>query len=96
MFQRLLWIRSALLERWPTMGEGAVGALFCPSGGIVCPYTLVIAMCENAVRNGVEFFLNTEVSEITPLNGGWHLTTRMDRHSIPGLYSIAQELMQIS
>lgn len=68
--------RSALLERWPTMGEGAVGALFCPSGGIVCPYTLVIAMCENAARNGVEFFLNTEVSEITPLNGGWHLTTK--------------------
>ena len=58
------------------MGEGAVGALFCPSGGIVCPYTLVIAMCENAARNGVEFFLNTEVSEITPLNGGWHLTTK--------------------
>lgn len=68
--------RAALLERWPTMGEGAVGALFCPSGGIVCPYTLVIAMCENAARNGVEFFLNTEVTDVTAADGGWQLKTR--------------------
>jgi len=68
--------RPALLKRWPTMGEGAVGALFCPSGGIVCPYTLVIAMCENAARNGVEFFLHTEVTSITPIDGGWHIETR--------------------
>ena len=66
--------RAALLERWPAMGEGAVGALFCPSGGIVCPYTLVIAMCENAARNGVEFFLNTEADSIVPMEGGWRLT----------------------
>lgn len=68
--------RQALLERWPAMGAGAVGALFCPSGGIVCPYTLVIAMCENAARNGVEFFLNTEADTIVPMEGGWRLTAK--------------------
>lgn len=57
--------RKALLSRWPNMGEGVVGALFCPSGGIVCPYMLVIAMCENAAINGVKFFLNSKVTQIT-------------------------------
>ena len=68
--------REALLQRWPTMGEGAVGGLFCPSGGIVCPYTLVIAMCENAARNGVQFYLDTEVTNISPLEDGWRLTSQ--------------------
>lgn len=68
--------RTALLKRWPTMGEGAVGALFCPSGGIVCPYTLVIAMCENAARNGVEFFLNANVTSVSAMKEGWHLETQ--------------------
>lgn len=71
--------RAALLERWPDMGPGAVGGLFCPSGGIVCPYTLVIAMCENAARNGVEFFLNTEISGIDARPDGWCLTSRDGR-----------------
>lgn len=67
--------RPELLERWPNMGAGAYGALFCPSGGIVCPYTLVIAMCENAARNGVSFFLNTEVTDIHAIPDGWCLTS---------------------
>lgn len=71
--------RSMLLERWPTIGEGVVGALFCPSGGIVCPYTLVIAMCENAARNGVEFFLNTEADSIAPAEKGWRVTAKNGR-----------------
>lgn len=71
--------RAALLKRWPAMGGGAVGALFCPSGGIVCPYTLVIAMCENAARNGVEFFLDTCVAKVEQAEHGWHLETRDGR-----------------
>ena len=67
---------EALSRKWPAIGRNVVGALFCPSGGIVCPYTLVIAMCENAARNGVSFFLNSEVNAIgKQADGSWHLDT---------------------
>lgn len=67
--------RAALERRWPGIGAGAVGALFCPSGGIVCPYGLVIAMCESAAENGVTFRLGTEVTGIKPDGGGWKVST---------------------
>lgn len=46
-------------------GEDVSGGLYAPSSGMVCPYSLVIAMCENAAQNGAEFFLDTEVLDIT-------------------------------
>lgn len=66
--------RDELRKRWPTIAEDAVGALFCPSGGIVCPYTLVIAMCENAARNGVQFFRNCAVRSIEHKDCTWRVT----------------------
>ena len=74
--ETLVLDRPALLERWPDMGKGVVGALFCPSGGMVCPYTLVIAMCENAARNGVEFFLNCEAEKIERVEDFWRVTAK--------------------
>lgn len=66
---------EGLRERFPEMGEEVVGALFCPSGGIVCPYGLVIAMAENASINGVEFMLNTRATGIERLDDGWTVAT---------------------
>ncbi len=51
-------------EMEPNITEKAVAALFAPSGGIVCPFGLTIALAENACENGVEFYLGTEVTEI--------------------------------
>lgn len=48
----------------PNISEDAVAALYAPTGGIVCPLNLNIAMAENACTNGVEFRLNTEVRNI--------------------------------
>ena len=71
---------EALKKRWPNIGKDTAGALFCPSGGIVCPYTLVIAMCENAARNGVEFFLNTESRKIEKQKDGtWEIETSTEQ-----------------
>lgn len=67
--------RGALLERWPQMGPDAVGGLFCPSGGIVCPYTLVIALCENAADNGVRFFRNSPAARIERNGAFWCIVT---------------------
>ncbi len=56
--------REKLREVEPNISEEAVGALFAPTAGIVCPYELTIAATENAVVNGAEFIRNFEVAGI--------------------------------
>lgn len=48
----------------PNLSDEVVAALYAPSGGIVCPFTLTIALAENASSNGVEFYFEQEVVEI--------------------------------
>ena len=49
-------------ELEPLLSEEVQGALYAPSGGIVCPFELTAALAENAFVNGVEFRLDTEVT----------------------------------
>lgn len=53
-----------LKQMEPNISDGAVAALYAPTGATVCPFGLTIAMAENAFVNGVEFFLNNEVKDI--------------------------------
>ena len=55
---------ARLHEMEPNVNPGAVGALWAPTAGIVCPYELTIAAAENAVINGTEFMRNFAVSKI--------------------------------
>jgi glycerol-3-phosphate dehydrogenase len=45
-----------------------IAALYSPETAITSPYLLTIALAENALDNGVSFFLNTQVKSITRLN----------------------------
>ncbi len=51
-------------NREPNLSPQVVCALYAPSAGIVCPFHLNYALAENAAVNGVDFFLNTEVTNI--------------------------------
>ena len=42
-------------------GVGGIKALWSPTTGIICPYGLTIALAENAVANGVTFYLGRSV-----------------------------------
>jgi glycerol-3-phosphate dehydrogenase len=53
-----------------------VAAIYCPTGGIVCPFGMNIAFAENAAANGVEFLFNTEVKEIQKEQAGYILITQ--------------------
>ncbi|MDI6703993.1 MAG: NAD(P)/FAD-dependent oxidoreductase [bacterium] len=46
-----------------------VASLYSPTGGITSPYTLTIALAENALLNGVKISLNNEVKGIRRENG---------------------------
>lgn len=59
----------------PNVTDEVVAALYAPTGGIVCPFGLTIALAENACDNGVEFLFNTEVREIRKGENGYDLET---------------------
>ncbi len=60
----------------PSVSEKVVAALYAPTGGIVCPFNLTIALAENANTNGVEFRFNSEVIEIEKIDEGFRIGTR--------------------
>ncbi len=68
--------REEALKMEPNITEKVEGALYAPTGGIICPFELNIAMAENANVNGVDFRFNTEVENIIRgEDGNWHLRT---------------------
>ena len=60
----------------PNLSDEVVAAIYCPTGGIVCPFGMNIAFAENAAANGVEFLFNTEVKAIQKEQTGYILITQ--------------------
>ena len=55
----------------PNISDEVVAALYAPTGGIVDPFMLTVALAENAAVNGVEFSLDTEVVSVSKDDGGY-------------------------
>lgn len=66
---------KTLREMEPNLSEEVVGALHAPTAGIIGPWELAIALAENAVDNGVELQLNSEVKDIKKLDNGYEIST---------------------
>lgn len=62
--------KEKVLEMEPNINDDVAGALYVPTGGIVCPYEMTIAYAENAYTNGVEFKLEHEVKNIIKEDNG--------------------------
>ncbi|MFD3155516.1 NAD(P)/FAD-dependent oxidoreductase [Haloimpatiens sp. FM7330] len=67
--------REQIKKIEPNIGEKVVAALHAPTGGIVCPYEMTIALAENAYTNGVEFEFNNEVKNIRKENDKFIIET---------------------
>ena len=59
----------------PEVSEEVVAALYVPTGGIVCPFGLTIALAENACDNGVEFKFLTKVENVKKYEEGFVIST---------------------
>jgi glycerol-3-phosphate dehydrogenase len=70
----------------PNISEEVVCALYAPTAGIVDPFSLCIAMAENAAVNGVQFYLNTPVEKIEKIEGGYRIN---DSHTCKILVNAA-------
>ncbi|MDR2933395.1 MAG: NAD(P)/FAD-dependent oxidoreductase [Oscillospiraceae bacterium] len=67
--------RKELLAMEPHIGSKVLSALFAPTGGIVCPYEMTIALAENAAVNGVSFYLGRLVTGIERTENVFTVTT---------------------
>ena len=66
--------RERLFELEPNIADSAVGALYAPTGGLVCPYNLTIAAIGNAMDNGAEVFTDFEVVYARKEDDGFTVT----------------------
>lgn len=67
--------QQELLDLEPSVGENAIAALYAPTGGIICPFGLTIALAENAADNGVSFHFQTQVKNIRKNGQGYEVLT---------------------
>lgn len=67
--------KEELVKLEPNIADEAVAALYAPTGGIVCPFGMNIALAENAAANGVEFQFDTEVTGIEKRGKNWFVMT---------------------
>ncbi len=73
----------------PGLKKGVAAALYAPSTGTVNPWQLGIAACENAVANGAEILLNTEVLAIQKSDSGYLVQTKEDAFSCRMVFNCA-------
>lgn len=67
--------KERILKMEPNLTENVAAVLYASTAGVICPFTLNIAMAENAYTNGVEFRFDTRVQGIRKIQGGWALDT---------------------
>lgn len=73
----------------PGLRKGVVAALYAPSTGTVNPWQLGIAAYENALQNGAEAKLNTEVIGIQLTENGFAVNTREDTYHCKMVFNCA-------
>ncbi|SKC89707.1 NAD(P)/FAD-dependent oxidoreductase [Maledivibacter halophilus] len=72
--------REEVLKMEPNVKDNVVVALYAPTGGIVCPYEMTVALAENAHSNGVEFYFDNGVVDIVKEDGYFTLVTDKNKY----------------
>ncbi|MGX8708936.1 MAG: NAD(P)/FAD-dependent oxidoreductase [bacterium] len=67
--------REEVMNMEPNLTDKTVAALYAPTGGVIDPFNLAIAMGENANVNGMEFRFETEVLQIHKKGEKYELET---------------------
>lgn len=67
--------KEEVLAMEPNLSDNVESALYAPTGGIVCPFNLTIALAENANQNGVAFQFDTKVENIVKQDGSYRIET---------------------
>lgn len=73
--------REQVLEKESALSKDVKGALWAPTGAIICPYELTIAGIGNAMDNGAELFCDSEVLNIEKEGDEWIVNTSSETFS---------------
>ena len=68
--------KEEIRKREPHVSEEAVAALYAGTAGITGPWELAIKLIENAMENGAELKLNSEVIKIEKVNEHFKITLK--------------------
>ena len=85
--------QDEVYEREPHLGKGALGGMFVPGEGILCTFTIPIALATQAVVNGVTLKLNFNVKSIQKADSHYIISNEIEEISArwiinaAGLYS---------
>ncbi|MBQ7916135.1 MAG: NAD(P)/FAD-dependent oxidoreductase [Firmicutes bacterium] len=71
--------QEELRKMEPAISEEAVGALYAPTGAIVCPYELNIASIGNAMDNGVELKVEYKVTSIEKKDDAYEISNGTEK-----------------
>lgn len=66
---------AEVLKREPNINKDVVAALYAPTAGVIGPWEFTIKMLENAVENGAKVQLDSEVTNIEKVEGGYKVIT---------------------
>lgn len=66
--------RDEVLAMEPELSDKVAAALYSPTCGIIYPWELAIALVENAMDNGVELLLDSEVTNMEKTADGFKLS----------------------
>lgn len=72
--------REEILKIEPNIGEGVIAGLHSQSVGVCSPYEATIALAENAISNGVDLRLNSEVISIKKEDDYFQVETKEDKY----------------
>lgn len=78
--------KDELHKMEPNLSDDIICALYAPTGGIVCPYTLAIAAIGNAMDNGAQLKCNFKVTGIDATENGYKVSS--DNDSVTTRYII--------
>lgn len=67
--------KKEVINLEPNVNKNVHSALLCESAGIVCPFNLNIALMENAMDNGIELKLKSEVIDINKKDEYFYIKT---------------------
>ncbi len=80
--------KDEIIKLEPNINPEVKYALYCKGAGICSPYEFVIALTENAIHNGVELKLNTEVTSIKEIDSKYFEITSKDENKIYARYIV--------
>lgn len=64
-----IWNRDQVVAHEPNISPDVAGALWAPSGAIVCPFLATVGFAENAIRNGTRIVTECAVTGIDVVDG---------------------------